>query len=181
MQLRRHALLSLTLVTFSGCLISEVNEYTLTLNSDGRSGTFRTVRRNVASNESDTAAQRRDFSELVGNWRGDRYLLDQMEKGLYVKSRSVAMEQGKVVWRETAIFSDVTKLIPNFDADDTLRIPLHDTTGLEITSNGTVALERDSVVILWQPHTTHFELTTKLRDFKPVSSFAARLRRYLKK
>lgn len=166
---------------FAGCLISEITEYKLTLNTDNRSGTFTIVRKNVESNESDTAAQRKDFSELLANWKGDQYLLDQMDKGLYVKSRSMALERGKVIWRETAIFSDITRLIPNFDFNDTLRIPLHDTTGLDLSTNGAVVAERDSVVIKWPRQTTRFELTTRSRDFKPSSSFAARLRRFMKK
>ena len=104
-----------------------------------------------------------------------------MDKGMYVKHRSVALEKGSVVWRETAIFPDIEKLIPTFNHYDTLRIPLHDTTGLHVKTNWVIVVVRDSIVIHWPPFTTHFEVTTTSRDFKPVSFFASRLKRYLKK
>jgi hypothetical protein len=159
---------------FSGCLTSEETEFTLTLNGDGRSGTLSVIRRHMESDAQDTASQRKDFNELIANWRGDHYLLDQMEKGLYVKDRSLRSEHGVLVWRETSIFSDVAKIIPQYAPDDTLRFPLHDTKGLEIRSNGTLVAMQDSSVILWPPHTTHFELKTKTLGFSSLSGFMKR-------
>ena len=135
----------------------------------------------MESNAADTAAQRKDFTELIANWKDDQFLLDQMDRGLYIKKRSVALERGKVVWQEMAIFSDIDKLIPNFDFNDTLRFPLHDTTGLTITTNGTISSSNDGLVVKWNPHTDVFKVTTTMREFKPTSSFTERLRYYLKR
>lgn len=174
---------SLLLLSFfvAGCLISEVTEYKLTLNNDLKSGTFTITRKNVESNASDTATQRKDFAELLTNWKSDRYLLDQMDKGLYVKKRNVTLERGKVVWQETAIFSDIANLIPDFSHSDTMHFPLHDTTGLIISTNGMLSSSADGIVIKWNPHTTLFIVTTRMREFKPSSFLAERLRRYLRR
>ena len=181
MQKLHYVLFLLIASSFTGCLISEVTQYRLTLNNDFKSGTFSIIRRNVESNASDTAAQRKDFAELVDNWKSDRYLLDQMEKGLYVKSRAVSVEQNKLVWKETAIFSDIGSLVPDFDVNDTIRFPLHDTTGLIITTNGILSSSADGIVIKWNPHTTTFSVTTKMREFEPSSFFGQRLRHYVKR
>lgn len=174
---------SILLLSFfaTGCLISEVTQYKLTLNNDLKSGTFTITRKNVESNASDTATQRKDFAELLTNWKSDRYLLDQMDKGLYVKKRNVSLEHGRIVWQEIAIFSDIASLIPDFTHDDTMRFPLHDTTGLIITTNGKLSSSADGIVIKWNPHTTTFSVTTKMREFKPSSFFADRFRRYVKR
>src|SRR5690348_17571705 len=128
MQPRLHALFFAFLsLAFAGCLISEVTTYRLTLNADHTSGSLTVVSTHVESNASDTAGQNKDFAELLANWKGDRYLLGQMEKGLYVKSRSLKLERGGLVWRESAIFADVSSLIPNFNFNDTMRFPLRDT------------------------------------------------------
>jgi hypothetical protein len=181
MQKRYLVFFLLLSLPFAGCLISEVTQYTLVLNKDLKSGTFTVTRRNVESNATDAATQHKDFRELLANWKSDGYLLDQMEKGLYVKKRAVRIEKNKLVWSETAIFSDITRLIPNFNLNDTLRFPLHDTTGLVITTNGMLSTSSEGAAIKWNPHTTTFSVTTRMREFNPTSSFAEQLRRYLKR
>lgn len=175
-------ILSLLLLTlFSGCLVSEVTEYSLTLNSDGISGTFTTIMRSVESDSPDSAAQQEDFLTLVENWKGDKYLLDQMDKGLYLKERKLFLDKGKLVWRESSIFADVTKLLPGYHPDDTLKFPVTDTTGLTIMTNGRHVTMRDSMFIVWPPHTRTFEMKSIRRAFTPESRFARLFRAYMKK
>ena len=181
MQPRRYALsFAFLSLAFAGCLISEGTTYRLTLNSDHKSGSLSIVSTHVESNASDSAGQNKDFAELLSNWKGDGYLLGQMEKGLYVKSRSLKLERGRLVWREIAIFSDVSALIPNFNFNDTMRFPLRDTSGLVITSNGMLSSAHGGMVVQWKPHTTTFEVATRMREFSPLSSFAQQFRRYRK-
>lgn len=168
----------LSLLLLAGCLVSEVTEYTLTLNADGKSGTFTTVMRHVESDSRDSAAQEKDFATLIGNWKGDRFLLDQVDKGLYVKARNLSMEKGKLVWRESSIFADVTKLIPGFSPDSALRFPLTDTSGLKVTSNGKLIATRDSTFIVWPPHTRTFEMKSSQRNFTPASNFVKSFQTY---
>ena len=169
------------LMVCSGCLVSEVTEYKLALNADGKSGTFTTVMRHVESDSPDTSAQRKDFSTLIENWKGDRYLLEQMDKNLYVKERKLFMEKGKLAWRESSIFSDVTKLIPGFSADSSVRFPLTDTSALKITTNGKLIVTRDSIFILWPPHTRTFEMKSANRNFTATSNFARLFQAYARK
>jgi hypothetical protein len=165
-------LVSTLALLFAGCLVSEVTEYKITLNPDGKSGTFTTIMRNVESDSPDSATQRRDFQSLMDRWKGNQYLFDEMEKGMYVKERSLRLEKGKLVWRETAIFADLSKLIPEFSPDKPLTFPLADTTGQKVKTNGTLTTVQDSILIMWPPHARKYELKTVQRSFTPGSNFA---------
>ena len=159
-------------IFFSGCLVSEVTEYRITLNDDWKSGTFTTLMRNVESDSQDSSTQRKDFQTLIDNWKSNRYLLEEMEKGLYVKERKVRSEKGKLVWRESAIFADISKLLPEFSSDEPLKFPLTDTSGQRVSTNGSLTMIKDSLFIIWPPHTKVFEMKTIQRSFTPRSDFA---------
>jgi hypothetical protein len=174
-------LLSIAALSAAGCLVSETTHYTITLNDDGKSGTFTTVMRNMESDSQDPKTQRNDFNELISNSTSDRYLLDQLDKGFYVKQRSLTLDHGALLWKETSLFSDITKLIPGFNTADTMRFPISDTTNLHITTNGKLVVTKDSTFILWPPHTKKFEFTSGRNEFKPLSAFAIRFKEYGKK
>jgi hypothetical protein len=156
----------------AGCLVSEVTEYKIALNADGKSGTFTIIMRNVESDSPDSATQRRDYQTLMDRWKGNQYLFDEMEKGLYVKERSLRLEKGKLVWRETALFADISKLIPEFSPDKPLKFPIADTSGQSVKTNGTLTTVQDSILIVWPPHAKKYELKTVQRSFTPSSNFA---------
>ena len=169
------------LLLLSGCLVSETIEYKLILNDDGKSGKVTVVMRNVQSDESDPDKQEKDFKELISNWKSDKYLIEQVEKGFYVKERKLYLEKGKLVWKETSLFADIRKLIPEYTSDNTTRISLGDTTGLQITTNGKIIAEDDSTVIVWKPGTKVFEFKTTARNFTSTSKFAKRFQQYSKR
>ena len=164
-----------------GCLVSEVEQYRLSLNEDGMTWTLSITRRNIESDSRDTATQRQDFLELISNWKSDRYLLSQVDRGRYVKSRRLSLEQGKLTWRETVIVSDVNTFLPGINLKDEVRFPLQDTTGLRITTNGRIVTEKDSLVILWPAHTRVFEVKSVRQDFNAQSRFHQRFQSYLKR
>ncbi|MBI4547969.1 MAG: hypothetical protein HY707_08315 [Ignavibacteriae bacterium] len=175
-----YLLLVLFILLFSGCLISETTEYTLILNDDGKSGKVTVIMRNVQSDEADPTKQEKDFKELIKNWKSDRYLVEQLDKGLYVKERKLYLERGKLIWKETSLFADVQKLIPEHSASDSMKISLGDTAGLLITTNGKIIADDDSSVIIWQPGEKVFEFKARVRNFQSASKFAERFRRHLK-
>lgn len=156
---------------FAGCLVSEVTEFKITLNSDGRSGTFTSVMRNVESDSPDSATQRKDFQNLIDKWKSDQYLFDQMEKGLYLRERKLSSQNGKLVWRETSIFQDISRIIPEYHANEPLKFPLSDTSNQIITTNGKLMMVNDSLYIIWPPHTKRFEMKTTQKLFTPTSRF----------
>ncbi len=162
-------------ILFSGCLIYETIDYRLRLNSDGKSGSLWIEYTNIESSAVDTAKQREDFSELIDKWKGDKYLLERLDDGVYIKQRSLTLSRGILLWKESGIFSDVRKMKDGVQYEDTTRITISkDQTVL--STNGTATVTRDSTVISWPPHTRDFHLRIQQRDFNPTSHFAEKFR-----
>ncbi len=181
--LARRATLCCCLVMFiglSGCLMYETVGYRVHLNSDGKSGTITITYRNIESTSGDHAKQDEDFQELLDKWKGDGYLLERMNEGVYVKQRELRLVKGILVWKEVGIFSDVEKMRDGISYNDTTRIAMaNDETVL--STNGTLLISKDSTVVVWPPHTRDFDLTVQNKDFKPTSHFAERFRALKKK
>jgi hypothetical protein len=171
----------LLILLAEGCLISETTEYKLTLNKDGKSGVLMVIRRNLQSDATTRIQQVKDFEELIQNWKSDSYLLDQMNKGAYVKERKVFVEQGGIVWKEVSIFSDVSKLFPDINPNDTVRVSFKNEDGAVISTNGSAIKEKDKTVVVWSPNTTEFTLKTLTKNFHPTSDFVKLFKSYRKK
>lgn len=174
-------LFSLSLA-FAGlaCLASETTEYKITMNEDGKSGTIISIMRNVQSDESEDAKQHKDFDEAIRSWKGDDYLLDRVHDGLYVKDRSLEMEDSILVWKEKAIFSDLGDVFKHEFRNDTLRFVIKGDQTV-VATNGIVIPGKDSTVIYWNiPASKEIYLKTKENNFAPKSDFAARFAAYMK-
>jgi hypothetical protein len=170
------SILIVTILTFSGCLIYQTVAYTVNLNPDGKSGTIVIEYRNIESSATEPQKQDADFSELLQYWRGDKYLLDRMDDGVYVKKRNLTLEGGILVWREKGIFSNVEKVNEGFSYEDSTRVTIgKDETVL--ATNGTAIVTKDSTQIVWPPHTRSFNVKLQQRDFSPTSHFAEQFRK----
>jgi hypothetical protein len=166
---------------FGGCLISEVDQYTLLIDKNGKTGTLTVVRRNLQSDSEDSSQQRNDFQELIENRTSDKYLLTQLDQGFYVKERSLTMEKGTLVWKEKLLVSDISKVIPEYAKGSPIRMAIHDTSGVSIRTNGHFLLHNDSLVIEWPANTQRLELTSVKRQFATTSRFTARYQAYRKR
>jgi hypothetical protein len=172
--------LFLLVIVFGGCLIYETVEYHVSLNADGKSGTIHIKYNNVESSESDSSKQEEDFNELLSNWKGDKYLLDRMNDGVYIKERGLTLTHGILVWQESGIFSDVQKMKDGISYEDTTHITLSkDETVL--STNGAVTMSKDSTVVVWPPHTRDFQIRVQQQDFKPTSHFANKFKNLKKR
>jgi hypothetical protein len=172
---------AILLLGFSGCLVSEVEQYTLVINSDGRTGVLTIVRRNIQSDSPDSAQQRKDFQELLDNRISDTYLLRQMEQGFYVKDRSLSFEKGVLVWKERLLVSDISKVIPDYRPGEPVHMAVHDTSNVSIRTNGRMTLQNDSLAIEWPAEATTLELKATKRNFTATSRFSALYQQYRKK
>lgn len=163
----------------SGCLISETTEYKITLNDDGKSGTIVTIMRNVQSTEAEGEKQQKDFEEAIRSWKSDEYLLQRVHDGMYVKDRSLSVEENALVWKETGIFSDIAEIFKHDLRNDTLRFTIKGDQSL-VATNGTVVHNKDSTIVFWMLPTKELNVKTKENNFKPASDFAAKFKAYMK-
>jgi hypothetical protein len=164
----------------SGCLISERDEYELKINPDGKTGTLTITKYNMQSDGSDSAEQAKDFNDLIRNWKTDQYLIDQMKEGAYVKARDVSQEAGAVVWREVLLLANVENVLPHYTEGDSTRFKCDPENGEIVNTNGTVIDMKDSLIVVWPPHTKDFILKTKVKDFDAKSNFTQQFEEYLK-
>jgi hypothetical protein len=172
-------LLLLFACSLCGCLIDERDEYMLKISPDGKTGTLSVIKYNLQSDASDTADQAKDFHDLINNWESDQYLIDQMNAGAYVKERDLSLEDGKIVWREVSLLADVGNILPRYNEADTTRFKCDPENGEIVSTNGTVIDMKDSMIVIWPPHTKEFILHTKVKDFKPKSKFEQKFEEYL--
>jgi hypothetical protein len=173
-------LLLVLVLAFNGCLIYETVEYRVRLDSNGKSGTILIRYNNIQSSSDDGKKQNEDFQELLDKWKGDKYLLERMNDGVYIKERDLKLSNRVLVWREVGIFSDVRKMNDGISYDDTTRISLAKDESV-LATNGVVLLSKDSTVVVWPPHTRDFQIKIKNQDFKPTSHFADKFRQLIKK
>lgn len=177
--LTAHCMLA-ALVILAGCLISEIDEYRIKLNDDGKSGTMTILKRNIESDQTDPVKQAEDFDQLIQDWKGEQYLLDKTKEGVYVKERRLYLEREQLVWKEVSIFSEFNKLFRDEIINDTIRIMFkNDETVL--ATNGILVQTRDSSIVLWPTKTKEFVLKTRRNDFKATSHFAAKFKALAKK
>ena len=162
-----------------GCLASETTEYKITMNEDGKSGTIISIMRNVQSDESEEAKQAKDFEEAIRSWKGDDYLLERVHDGLYVKDRTLAVEDSVLVWKEKAIFSDLGDVFKHEFKDDTLKFVIKGDQSI-IATNGIIVPGKDSTVVYWcVSPSKEIIFETKENNFSPKSDFAARFKAYM--
>ena len=160
----------------AGCVVSEEDDYTVTLNADHTSGTLTVVRFNVQSDERDPVKQQEDFAELMKAWKSDAYLLEQTKEGVYVKERDLSARAGKLVWTETSLFADIGKLFTRDIVADTLRLSIGKGESV-LATNGIVVRTADTTIVKWPVTTKSYRLRIRHDDFQPTSDFAAEFRR----
>lgn len=160
----------LILVFLAGCIISEYDEVTITINSDGHSGWMEYTRRNLQSDESTPQKQRHDFEELLSNWKSDAYLIEKVSEGYYVKDRSLKKENGVLVWREKLLFGDFQKILGSDVVGDSLRFRLEHSDAV-VSTNGSLKRYDDSTVVTWAVRPGTFSLKLKRSEFTPTSDF----------
>lgn len=162
-------------VAFNGCLVYETVEYRVNVNPDGKSGTISINYSNIESSADEASKQNEDFQELLDKWKGDEYLLERLNEGVYIKQRNLTLSNGVLVWREVGIFSDVQKMKDGISYEDTTRITMgKDETVL--STNGIVLISKDSTVIMWLPKTRDYRVKIQNQDFNPTSHFADKFR-----
>jgi len=158
----------------AGCLIAQTDEFKVTFGKDGKSAQLTIVRRNVQSDQKEPAKQLDDFKGLIRNWKEDGYILDKCKEGTPLKDRSLSLEDGMLVWRETLLIPDFREFIKKSVVNDTLVIQIG-REDLVVETNGTVGNDKGKISVSWPlGKTQELFLKIKKADFKPASDFARR-------
>lgn len=162
-----------TMLTLQGCLTSETIETCIQLRGQEEPATIIIEYGNISSGEADTGDVRKDFQQIVDDWRGDHYLLDRTEEGMFVKNREVFIREGKIVARLTAIAKDMEKLQHKFLVNRGERVMLFDEDKDYdlVETNGRILRTEKNTLIVWPEEVS--ELRWKQRESKPSASSEA--------
>lgn len=166
-------------IVVTGCLISEIDEYKIVLNDDNNSGTITTIKYNIQSNQLDAVKQQEDFDELISNWKDDQYLLEKVKEGIYVKERDLKIVNGKLQWKEVALFSDFRNLFCDLIKNDILCIGFGNDETVTAT-NGELIRTKDSTYVKWQLPTKELILKIQKNNFTATSNFVEKFKAYTK-
>lgn len=164
------ALLLFALALLAGCIISEFDEFRLTINPDGKTGVLELTRRNVQSDESSPEKQQHDFKELLSDWKSDTYLIEQLSEGYYVKKRSLRIEKGVLVWKQQLLFANLRTILGSDVSNDSLHFRLEHSDVI-VSTNGTIRRYPDSTVVTWPIAPGTFTLKLRRSQFTPTSDF----------
>lgn len=91
------------LLAGSGCIIPEKIETRIRFNEKNAPAEVTTIYHNLSSEAKDEEALQSDFNDLIDDWKGDQYLVQQAKQGLILKDRQVYLEKGKLQAKELAV------------------------------------------------------------------------------
>jgi hypothetical protein len=108
-------ILSLVILIFtvSSCLTYRIAEYTIEFAEDFNGGTITVKYTDIRSAEEEEEKQKEDFEELIRMYRDDKFLLDQVDEGVYVKDRQLYEQNGSL----HAIYSGIFQKLKIDDSE----------------------------------------------------------------
>ncbi len=149
----------LVILLGAGCLRSEETEIRI-LRAGGDPSVVVMEQINLYSDERDGAEVKKDFDQLIRDWRGEE---DTVEKrvGMLAKSRELFIRDGKVVFRQTYILQNLDM------SDDGIRVgdsqiswTLKDDGDEIVETNGKV-LPADPRTIVWPKDAPELRFRTR--------------------
>lgn len=96
----------LALLFATGCILPEKIETRIRFNEKNAPAEITTIYHNLSSEAKDEETLQSDFNDLIKDWKGDQYLVQQAKQGLVLKDRQVYFEKGKLQAKELAVPTD---------------------------------------------------------------------------
>jgi hypothetical protein len=161
--------------TLNGCLVADRVEESYVLHPESGFGEYEVVFRDVKSNGPTPHHQQQDFDYLVKVLTGDGYLMERLRGGIYVKRRTVSIEEGKMIAREAGLIAEVTSVGMRFTPQGSIVRAMGSDRSV-ISTNGYSFEEGDSVFVRWGRGVHELTLVTKYADDRPSVSLVERYR-----
>jgi len=138
------------ILTVSSCLTYRVAEYTIEFSETFNSGTITVKYSDVRSSEDKEEKRKKDFTELIELFEQDKFLLDQIEDGVYVKDRHLFEKNGQINAEYSGIFDNLKIDGNELKSKNEERILLLSTDdGEVIESNGKIYLSEHNILLVW--------------------------------
>ncbi|MEE9118392.1 MAG: hypothetical protein V3U02_07345, partial [Calditrichia bacterium] len=99
--------LFLIVIFVNSCLTYHMVEYTIEFADKFDSGKITVTYTDIRSSETEEEKQKADFDELIQLYQEDKFLLDQVEEGVYVQERQLYEKDGAIIGSYSGIFQKV--------------------------------------------------------------------------
>jgi hypothetical protein len=140
------------LVLFFGCIEFETYSVHLWVDEDQKTdGRIEVIYGDIYSNADSLKDQQADFKELIQNWlNGDRYLLDQVESGIFIKTREITATGGRLDFKFSGIYRNLkVDGNPLRVTNDGFRLVIKNKDVSVASTNAQVVTAGDSLVFTW--------------------------------
>lgn len=159
--------LLILLLIFTSCLTYSTVRYDIEFDDNFESGKIFVTYTDLRSSEESVEKQKSDFAELIQILEEDKFLLDTMEEGIYIKERNLCENNGKITGSYNGIFHKL-----KFDSEElkqtknerTLTIDKED--GDVVKTNGKLLESADTFIIAWpaDEHKLYFSISKNFDD-----------------
>ncbi|MFC2088219.1 hypothetical protein ACFLSX_01330 [Calditrichota bacterium] len=143
--------LIILVLIISGCLTYQTAEFRLRFNDNSRTeGTIEAVYYNIETSEVILKDQQQDFRELIEHYQGDKFLLDNISDGIYIKERELYEKNGILIGGYKGIFRNL-----KFDneplkfTNDEFMMIIDTENDDIIETNGKIIKSEKNIIITW--------------------------------
>ena len=161
-------LMFLLVISFNSCLTYHMVEYTIDFVDTFDSGKITVVYTDIRSSETEEEKQKADFDELIQLYQKDKFWLDQVEEGVYVKERKLYEKDGSIIGSYSGIIQKVMIDDSELKVRNDERYILLDISPAEkIETNGKIFRSENNALLVWPKNQKH--LTIKKTCFSVIA------------
>ncbi len=171
--MRKYFLSAIIIVSFllPSCIIYSTVKYEIEYNENFTMGTVKVTYTNLRDSEADKDKQKKNFMNLVEMLEEDKFLLDNIEDGVYVRERYLYEENDQLIGSYSGIFKSLKIDSEELKTKENERILILDKDeGDIVTTNGKVLESEDSFIISWPKDVRKLKFTVKKSLGKPTYS-----------
>ncbi len=138
------------MAALAGCVDSEIYETRINFQKVGTPALITLQFENISSTATDSTETKKDFEQLVQDWKSDKYLKDQAKRGFDIKNRELFVRDSKITGRITLTTKNLDGQF-HFSVMNGERIMVLD--GLaqpgRLETNGKVLKTEKNTLIVW--------------------------------
>ena len=161
--------LFLIVIFVNSCLTYRMVEYTIEFADNFDSGKITVTYTDIRSSEAEEEKQKADFDELIQLYQEDKFLLDQVEEGVYVQERQLYEKDGAIIGSYSGIFQKVMIEDSELKVRNEERYILLDISSAEkVETNGKIFRSENNALLVWPKNQKHLTIKKTVQDYDNI-------------
>ena len=161
--------LFLIVIFVNSCLTYHMVEYTIEFADKFDSGKITVTYTDIRSSETEEEKQKADFDELIQLYQEDKFLLDQVEEGVYVQERQLYEKDGAIIGSYSGIFQKVKIDDSELKVRNEERYILLDISSAEkVETNGKIFRSENNALLVWPKNQKHLTIKKTVQDYDKI-------------